>query len=200
MCALRLATAAFVAVVCATSVADAPVLDFPARFANHERLVAVGVLTGHGESRHNVQRLSNDDELVLDDATNLRFVDPDSSEPDVTATWRWSSHRVLTFRMTPETVARLKDELNATVPFRVHVGVGTGRLQFSRDHQSYTGSQVVRCAGDYRGYHISVVETMHYSGSRTTKAAPVAAAGTLSSTLGDSLRAVVAELRPGLLR
>ena len=67
--------------------AQGPVPTFPARFANHERIVAVGVLTGRGIVRRKVERGVNDDVLVFDDPTRLHFEDADVEDPPLEATW-----------------------------------------------------------------------------------------------------------------
>lgn len=199
---LRPGAAAFVAVLCATVAADPPVAEFPARFANTERIVVVAVLSGNGESRRSVRRQRIEGHLVLDDASNLHLEEPGSTGPDYAANWEWTSHRALRFTLTQETMDEFRTQLGAALPFKVHVGFGRGRLVFSRGHGSYSGSQVIRCAGNYRGYRISVVETVRHSGSRETAAPAEAPAdgGTLAALAAERFRASVAGLAPRLAR
>jgi hypothetical protein len=175
---------ALAAVIVLASAAAPPVSTFPARFANRERCVAVGVLTGRGISRRNVQRTTNDDVLVFDDAQTLHIEDPDAPGGRLSATWRCPARRVVVVTMTPETVAALTDALDAQVPFPVRVTVGKARLVFGRRGAAYSGTQVIRCSGTYLGFRISIVETIRYSGtSAPAGAAASAAPGSLESAI-----------------
>ena len=173
-----------------------PVAIYPARFANHERIVAVGVVSGNGISRRSVQRGTSDDVLVFDDAQRLHIDDPSAPGGQLTATWRCPSRRVVVFTWTPDVVAALRGELAAQVPFPMNVKVGSARLNFGRNGAKYTGTQTIRCSGRYRGYVISIVETITYTGTALPgKTSAPAASPTLETALGDVFARVAARLR-----
>jgi hypothetical protein len=186
---------ALVAVVVVAAAAAPPVTTFPARFSNHERVVAVGTITGHGISRRVVQRTANDDTLVFDDAQRLHIDDPSAPGGMLTATWRCPSRRVVVFTWTPDVVAVLRDRLAAEVPFPVKVTVGSARLNFGRAGAKYTGTQVIRCSGRYQGFLVSIVETVTYTGTFVPAAATTpAVAGSLPSALGDAVARIAQRL------
>jgi len=181
-------------VVCVAAVP--PVTTYPARFANHERIVAVGVVSGNGISRRSVQRGTSDDVLVFDDAQRLHIDDPSAPGGQLTATWRCPSRRVVVFTWTPDVVAALRDQLSSELPFPVSVKVGSARLNFGRNGARYTGTQVIRCTGRYRGYQISIVETITYTGTALPgKATAPTDAGSLQSALGDAVARLAQRFR-----
>jgi hypothetical protein len=180
-------------VVCVA--AAPPVTTYPARFANHERVVAVGTITGRGIDRRVVQRTANDDSLVFDSATTLHIDDPSAPGGQLTATWRCPTRRVVVFTWTPDVVAALRDELSAEVPFTVNVKVGSARLNFGRLGSRYTGTQVIRCSGRYQGFVISIVETITYTGSAVPGKAAPTEEDTLPSALGVAVARIAERLR-----